>query len=92
MTLAAYETIYQSSISYGMRKQVESEVGNDAIEEEYRSLCGLREELEGRRSLLMCKKDLLEKEIRENRAMEGEKREEEVRFLKLQRENMSKFL
>jgi dynein light intermediate chain len=33
MTLAAYETIYQSSIAYGMRKQVESEAGNDIIEE-----------------------------------------------------------
>ena len=32
MTLAAYETIYQSSITYGLRKQVESEEGNDALE------------------------------------------------------------
>jgi dynein light intermediate chain len=31
MTLAAYETIYQSSITYGLRKQVESEEGNDAL-------------------------------------------------------------
>ena len=32
MTLAAYETIYQSSIAYGMRKQVESEIGNENLE------------------------------------------------------------
>lgn len=45
MTLAGYETIYQSSISYGMRKQVESEEGNDVIEEEYSELCRKKEEL-----------------------------------------------
>ena len=31
MTLAAYETIYQSSINYGLKKQVDSEEGSDAI-------------------------------------------------------------
>lgn len=61
MTLAAYETIYQSSISYGMRKQVESEEGSDAIEEELGRLSRLKEELEGKKSLLLCRKDLLEK-------------------------------
>lgn len=59
MTLAGYETIYQSSISYGMRKQVESEEGSDVIEEEYDSLCKKKEELESRKSLLLCNKDLL---------------------------------
>ena len=45
MTLAAYETIYQSSISYGMRKQVESEAGSDAIQDEFDQLSTLKEEL-----------------------------------------------
>lgn len=43
MTLAAYETIYQSSINYGLRKQVESEDGNDIIEEEFGQLRKLKD-------------------------------------------------
>lgn len=31
MTLTAYQTIYQSSVSFGMRKQVESEEGADNL-------------------------------------------------------------
>ena len=33
MTLAAYQTLYQSSISFGMKKQLESEEGMDELEE-----------------------------------------------------------
>jgi hypothetical protein len=40
----------------------------------------------------MCDKDLLEKEIRENKAYDREKNTEELKFLKLQEENMRKFL
>lgn len=34
MTLAAYHTIYQSSVDFGMRKQVESEEGIEDLEQE----------------------------------------------------------
>lgn len=44
-----------------MRKQVESEVGNDVIEEEHLKLSKLKEELEAKKNLFLCKKDLLEK-------------------------------
>jgi hypothetical protein len=47
-----------------MRKQVESEVGSDIIEEEYTQLHKLKEELDAKKSLLLCRKDLLEKEIK----------------------------
>lgn len=32
MTIAAYQTLYQSSVSFGMRKQVESEEGKPELE------------------------------------------------------------
>lgn len=41
---------------------------------------------------LLCEKDLLEKEMREKQTYEREKRSEELKFLKLQEENMRKFL
>lgn len=31
MTLAAYQTLYQSSVSYGIKKQLESEEGMDEL-------------------------------------------------------------
>ena len=34
MTLAAYQTLYQSSVSYGVKKQLESEEGMDELQEE----------------------------------------------------------
>jgi dynein light intermediate chain len=33
MTLAAYQTLYQSSISFGMRKLLEAEEGMDELKE-----------------------------------------------------------
>ncbi len=33
MTIAAYQTPYQSSVNYGMRKQLESEEGMEELEE-----------------------------------------------------------
>jgi hypothetical protein len=35
--------------------------------------------------LLLCRKDLLEKELKETRSNESEKREEELKFLRLQK-------
>jgi dynein light intermediate chain len=35
MTLAAYQTLYQSSIAFGMRKQLESEEGMDELENHF---------------------------------------------------------
>lgn len=32
MTIAAYQTLYQSSVTFGVRKQVESEEGKDELE------------------------------------------------------------
>lgn len=34
MTIAAYQTLYQSSVSFGIRKQVESEEGKPELEAE----------------------------------------------------------
>ena len=36
MTLASYQTLYKSSVEYGMRKQLESEEGMEELEEELR--------------------------------------------------------
>jgi dynein light intermediate chain len=38
MTLAAYQTLYQSSVEFGMRKQLESEEGMDELSGEVSEL------------------------------------------------------
>ena len=92
MTLAAYQTIYQSSITYGIKKQVESEEGIDQMEEQHLKLVRLKEELSKKKNRLQCKKEILEKEIKQNKNIQNEKRQEEIKFLKLQKDNMTKFL
>jgi dynein light intermediate chain len=32
MTIAAYQTLYQSSLTFGMRKQMQSELGKKELE------------------------------------------------------------
>lgn len=49
MTLAAYQTLYQSSVSFGMRKQLESEEGMDELTEELSQLERRAKELENKK-------------------------------------------
>ena len=49
MTLAAYQTLYQSSVSFGMRKQLESQEGMDELEEELSQLQTRAKELENKK-------------------------------------------
>ena len=52
MTINAYQTLYQSSVTFGMRKQLQSELGKSELETKI-------EELEK-------KKSKLEDKVREN--------------------------
>ena len=38
MTLAAYQTIYQASVAFGLKKQIESEDGTEELEEDIKEL------------------------------------------------------
>lgn len=59
MTLTAYQTIYQSSVVFGLKKQVESEERAGNLDEEIKLLEKNKEELEDKRDVLVCKKELL---------------------------------
>jgi dynein light intermediate chain len=56
MTLAAYQTLYQSSVSFGMRKQLEAEEGMEELEELVGELAKEKKELENKRIELLSKK------------------------------------
>ena len=46
MTIAAYQTLYESSVAFGMRKSLMSEQGKSDMEEEINSLKKEKRELE----------------------------------------------
>lgn len=45
MTISAYETLYESSVTFGMRKQLQSEQGTPQLEESVHQLEKKKEEL-----------------------------------------------
>lgn len=46
MTIAAYQTLYQSSVTFGVRKQVESEEGKEDLENSIDQFKKMKNELE----------------------------------------------
>ena len=45
MTIAAYQTLYKSSVAFGMRKQIQAEKGKSELEERISVLEGRKKEL-----------------------------------------------
>ncbi|XP_015176499.1 PREDICTED: axonemal dynein light intermediate polypeptide 1 [Polistes dominula] len=82
MTLAAYQTLYQSSIAFGMRKALQAEQGKEdlvAIADELRQQ---KIELENALTELRHKFELTERRNAELREAEEKKYTEEIQFLK----------
>lgn len=69
MTLAAYQTLYKSSVEYGMRKQLESEEGMDELGEELKRTEREHQKFVDRKIELECKREFLEKKIEERRTI-----------------------
>lgn len=46
MTIAAYQTLYQSSVTFGMRKQLQSEQGKSELESKIEELQKKKSKLE----------------------------------------------
>ena len=92
MTIASYQTLYESAILFGIRKQLQAEEGKEELKKK-------KEELEIKKKKLIEKKLQLEnklkafdKQVEERKQIEETKREEEIKFLKEQNENLEKFL
>lgn len=82
MSIAAYQTLYESSIAFGMRKALQAEEGKSEMEQKIHDL---EEEMRmaGISVLeLKAKCESIEKREGERRAMEERKHGEEIGFLK----------
>ena len=91
-TISSYRTLYESAILFGIRKQLESEVGKDALKKEISDLERKKVELINQKLEVDNQIKLFEKENEERNKMENSKREEESAFLRQQNENLDKYL
>jgi len=82
MSIAAYQTLYESSVAFGMRKALQSEQGKSDMEAKIKQLEQEKKELERQVQDLKAKCEAIEKRESERRAMEEKKHAEEIAFLK----------
>ncbi|KAJ3108670.1 Axonemal dynein light intermediate polypeptide 1 [Phlyctochytrium planicorne] len=82
MSIAAYQTLYESSVAFGMRKALQAEQGKSDMENRIKELEEEKRQLEQTVLELKAKCEAIEKRESERRAMEERKHAEEIAFLK----------
>ncbi|KAH0631055.1 hypothetical protein JD844_005136 [Phrynosoma platyrhinos] len=82
MTIAAYQTLYESSVAFGMRKALQAEQGKSDMEKRIADLEDEKRDLERQVNEQKAKCDAIEKRELERRQVEEKKHTEEVQFLK----------
>ena len=92
MTIASYQTLYESAILFGIRKQLQAEAGKEELKKKNEELEAKKKKLTEKKLQLENKLKAFDKQIAERNQIESAKREEEITFLKQQNENLEKFL
>uniref|UniRef100_A0A8C8EB21 Axonemal dynein light intermediate polypeptide 1 n=1 Tax=Otus sunia TaxID=257818 RepID=A0A8C8EB21_9STRI len=82
MTIAAYQTLYESSVAFGMRKALQAEEGKSNMEKRIAELEEEKRELERQVSEEKAKCEAIEKRESERQQIQEQKHAEEVQFLK----------
>ena len=92
MTIQAYQTLYQSSVTFAMRKQLQAEHGKADLEKTIEQLEHKKTKLENKVNKLNSKIEAIEKRNKGRREVEQQKRDKELEFLKYQEQHLTKFL
>ena len=92
MTIAAYQTLYQSSVTFGTRKQLQAEEGKAEMELKKAALETQKIKLDNKKSELINKKDALIRKYEEKKAADEAKRKSELDFLDYQCKHLDTFL
>merc|ERR1712194_526085 len=92
LTIAAYQTLYASSVTFGTRKQLQSEQGKSEMEGAIAGLERKKKSLEANVTELKNQAEAIERREAEKRAIEERKRKEELDFLKHQGAHLESFL
>ncbi|EUB57824.1 33 kDa inner dynein arm light chain, axonemal [Echinococcus granulosus] len=82
MTIAAYQTLYESSVAFGMRKALQAEQGRAELDKKILELEAYKRELERQVTELKAKCEQIEKRAAEQRQVEEKKHQDEIQFLK----------
>lgn len=82
MTLAAYQTLYQSSVAFGMRKALQAEQGKHEMREKIDNLEDEKLGLERQVADLKAKCEAIERREAERRQQDDKKHQDEIQFLK----------
>ena len=82
MTISAYQTLYESSVAFGMRKALQAEQGKAEMEKKIEELEGEKRDLERQVNELKAKCEQIERRAAEQRQVEEKKHAEEIQFLK----------
>lgn len=81
MTIAAYQTLYESSVAFGMRKALQTEQGKADMEVQIQQLESEKRELERQLNEAKLKCEAIEKRENERRQADEKKHKEEVEYL-----------
>ncbi|KAF4730470.1 Dynein, axonemal, light intermediate chain 1 [Perkinsus olseni] len=92
MTIAAYQTLYHSSVVFGTRKQIQSEEGKDEAEQKLQELREKRRTLATKLAELERRCEAIERRESERNNIDERKRKEEIDFLKHQGQHLQTFL
>ena len=92
MTIALYQTLYDSGILFGIRKKLQAESGKEELKKRLEELDKKKIELANKKIQLDNKLKAFEKQIQERNQIETAKREHESAFLRQQNESLDKFL
>uniref|UniRef100_K3X4B0 Uncharacterized protein n=1 Tax=Globisporangium ultimum (strain ATCC 200006 / CBS 805.95 / DAOM BR144) TaxID=431595 RepID=K3X4B0_GLOUD len=92
LTTDAYKTLYDSSITFGIRKQLQAEDGMGDLQDRIDKLQREKQEHEDKVTELTNKLELIEKRVTERKALQDKKFKEELDFLKYQGQHLDTFL
>ena len=92
MTIDAYKTLYESSVTFGVRKQLEAEQGMDELEKQVAELEGRKKTLDAQIKDLISESEVTEKRNVEARAYMQKKRKHEIDCLEYQGDHFQQFL
>lgn len=92
MTIAAYQTLYNSSVTFGTRKQLQAERGKAEVEQMITDLKTEKTQLEGKVSEMRSRVEAIRRREEEREQFERKKKQEEAEFLQTQIGHLETFL
>ena len=92
MTIDAYKTLFASSVTFGIKKQLRAEEGIPELEEQVKAMVAENTQLELEAQELRSQLEIVEKREVERRSADEKRRKEELDFLKYQGQHLDSFL